>query len=360
MRKYRLQKCVPPALWPAGDQRLLADALERKGRRYPPGPANGWSPATTRTVLSSYSCGLGWQRDTGILDWNLAPSQRWPEPVIEAYLSHLQMTYGPKTVHSRISGLERALAVLEPSADRGLVLEALYRFGKPAASPDKGRHIQPSNELEELGIQIIESAEAGEHRSPRLIAQKFRTGLQIALLSRRFWRISEYMLLRLGVHVVYRDDNWSMDATKPNTRTKKRMRRGRIPTVLVPYLERYLEVYRPLLCDGRYDGDALWVSLQARPQSENSLRENVCKYTRDAFVDHVPPHNFRPSATTTMAIENPAGIDAVSRQMGHTGPRTRDQNYNLASDYDASIQWGRTWTALLKEARQRSRLQRRG
>jgi integrase len=359
MRKYRLQKSLPPALWPTGDQAMLAAALERKGRRYPPGPANGWSPATTRTVLSSYGCGLGWQRDNGLLDWNLTPAQRWPEPVIESYLSHLQATYAAKTVHSRISGLERALAILVPSADRGLVLEALYRLGKPGRNPYKERHIQPSNELLELGIEIMESAEAGEHRSPRLIAQKFRTGFQIALLSRRFWRISEYMLLGLGVHVVYRDGDWSMDATKPDTRTKKRMRRGRIPTILVPYLERYLEVYRPLLCDGRYDGDALWVSIQARPQSENSLRDNVCKYTRDAFVHHVPPHNFRHSATTTMAIENPAGIDAVSRQMGHTGPRTRDQNYNLACDYSASVQWGQTWTALLKVARQRCRLQRR-
>lgn len=358
MRRYRLQKSLPPADWSSEDQELLAAALGRKGRRHAPGPGNSWAPATTRTVLSSYACGLAWQRDTGILNWDLRPTQRWPEEVIESYLDHLHATYAAKTVHSRISGLERALAILEPTADRGLVIEALRRLHTPKRDPDKERHIQPSYDLLQLGIDIMESAEAGEHRSPRLIAQMFRTGLQIALLSMRFWRIGEYMLLHLEQHVVRRNGGWSMDATKPNTRSKRQMRCGRIPTVIVPYLERYLAVYRPLLCRGQYGGTALWVSMEARPQSENSFRDNVCKYTRDAFVDHVPPHNFRPSGTTTMAIENPAAIDAASRQMGHTGPRTRDKHYNLACGFSASAEWGKIWTAIRKKARDRRRLRR--
>jgi integrase/recombinase XerD len=359
MRKYRLQKSIPLTEWPTEDQRRWAAAFGRQGRRQAPGPANGWSPYTTQTVLSSYSCGLGWQQDVGILDWHLPPSQRWPEQVIETYLEHLKVTYAPKTVHSRISGLERALAILEPAADRGLVLEALHRLGKPSRNPEKQRHIQPSDELLQLGTDIMESAEAGEHRSPRLIAQKYRSGLQIALLSLRFWRIGDFMLLRFGVHIVRRDDHWSMDATKPDTRTKKRMRRGRIPTRLVPYLERYLELYRPLLCDGRYHGDALWVSTRARPQSETSFRDNVTKLTGERFDYHVPPQHFRHSAATTMAIVNPIAIDAVSRQMGHTGPQTLDENYNLACSYSASAQWGKTWTALLANAHDRRRLRRR-
>lgn len=359
MRRRRIQQSIRPTDWSARDQELLATAMGRKGRRYKPGPGNGWSPVTERTVLSSYGCGLGWQRDSGILDWSLTPSARWPEPVVEDYLTHLHATYAPKTVHSRISGLERAIAILEPEADRGLIIEALKRLGKPPRNPDKLRQIQPSSDLLQLGIDLMEQAEAGGHRSPRLVASLFRTGLQIALLALRFWRISEFMPLRLGVHIRRKDGHWTMNATKPDTRTKRRMRRGRIPAILVSYLERYLDCYRLLLCDDRYLGDALWVSLFARPQSENSFRDNIHKFTSMRFGTHVPPHGFRGSATTTMAIHNPKQIDAVSRQMGHSGPRTRDEAYNLACDFSASMQWADIWTQMLKEARARYRLRRR-
>ncbi len=359
MRKSRLQKSVPVTQWHESERVRLSAAIAQKGRRQVRGPANGWATATSRTVLSAYCCGLGWQRDSAILDWSLPPAQRWPEAVLEEYVAHLQATYASKTVHSRISGLERALAVLDPTGDRSLVVAALKRLGRPGPSLDKQRQVQPSSELLQLGIDIMESALAGGQRSPRLVAALFRTGLQIALLALRFWRISEFMALRVGVHVFYKDATWAMNATKANTPTKRRMRSGCVPGVLVPYLKRYLEVYRPLLCDGRYLGDALWVSTRAQPQSENGFRDNVRKFTGLRFNEPLSPHAFRHSAATTMAIHNPAQIDAVSRQMGHSGPRTRDKHYNLACAYSASIEWEKTWTEILREGREHRRLKRR-
>jgi integrase len=202
-------------------------------------------------------------------------------------------------------------------------------------------------------------AEAGRHRSPRLVATLSRTGLQIALLSLRFWRINEFMLLEIGKHIAWDGEHWTMRPTKPDTRSKRRFRSGRIPDVLVPHLERYLDMHRPLLCNGKYEGNRLWVSLRAQPQSENSFRDNVKKFTEAALDVALSPHDFRRSAATTMAIHNPVQIEAISRMMGHSGPRTRDEAYNMASDFSASQQWAETRAHILKRARDRRRLGRR-
>ncbi len=362
MRKGRLQKSVRPAQWPAGEQELLRRAFERKGRRFKPGPGNGWAPATSRTVLSSYCCGLGWLQDHGLLDWSLPPAARWSENIVIAYRDHLLETYAEATVYARISGLERALSALDPTGDRLILKELKCQLGKPGPSSARQEQVRNSGELLELGIEMMDRAGAGGRRAPRLIAARYRNGLQIALLSLRFWRISEFVALQLGLHVVERYGYWTMSATKCSSSTKRQMQNARIPDVLVPYLRTYIRFYRKMLCmkcvDGRfattYEGDALWVSAEANVQSENSLRDNIKKGTG------IPPHAFRHSAATTMAIHAPHQIEAVGRVMGHVpGSRVQEEHYNLATDYSASRQWAETWTGLLKDARKRRRLSRK-
>lgn len=355
----RRQRSIHPPEWSKSDQKLLKAALYQGGRRYQRGAAHGWSAATVRTVLSAYCCSLGWLDDQGLLDWNRAPAVRWPEPVIEAYIDHLQCTYAKATVYNRLSGLERGMAILEPDADRGLLRAALSRLGKPRGNPVHERRVQSSADLLQLGLDLMQQADVGRHRSPRLVASLHRTGLQISLLALRFWRISEFQRLEIGRHIRYEAPHWTMDATLPDQPSKKRMRRGRIPDLLAPHLERHIQIYRPLLCDRRYSGDTLWVSMFARPQSQSSIRENISGQTALRFGRHVNPHLFRKCAVTTMAVAAPKLIDAVSRQMGHTGPETRDQHYNLATSLSASNHWNNTVEQVLHAARDRRRLRRR-
>src|SRR5262245_49076773 len=99
MRK--LQRAIHPPQYPKHEQLRLVAAFDRRGRRRHRSPAHDWEDATRTTVLSSYGCGLGWQRDRGILDWNLTPVERWPENVIEDYLTHLnENEYAQATVYS--------------------------------------------------------------------------------------------------------------------------------------------------------------------------------------------------------------------------------------------------------------------
>ena len=344
------QRGIHPGQWSESERRLLETAFSKGGRRQHRSQAHDWAEATRITVISSYACGLGWLHDRGILNWELSPIARWPQKVIEAYLAHLQLNYAKATVYSRISGLERAIAILQPQADRGLLRAALVRLGRPGPNPKHEARLQSSADLLQLGLDIMDQADAGELDVPHAVL--YRTGLQIALLAVRFWRMSDYCRLSIGKSVFKRDGEWRM--REQAQKTKRRMH-GPFPLILVPRLERYWAAYRPWLCGNRYHGDALWVSTRARRQSAGSIAWHIRNRTRERFGKHVTPHHFRQSATTTIAIHAPQHMQAVSTALGH-GSRKMTDDYNLAGSFSASVQLNATVDDIIRMAKDRRRL----
>ena len=61
-----------------------------------------------------------------------------------------------------------------------------------------------------------------------------------------------------------------------------------------------------------------------------------------------------------MAIHAPLHMDAVARALDHTGAKTRDEHYNLAGSFSASLQANATFAEMIREARERRRLKRKG
>jgi integrase/recombinase XerD len=350
MRRH--QKSIRPSGWPVPDQQRLANALSGARRRYARTRAQCWSEATVKTVLSSYCCGLGWLADNGLLDWSATPAQRWPLTVLEAYLAHLQTTYSKATVCFRIGGLERAISILEPEADRGLLLAALKRLGKPGPNPIHEAKLQSSADLLQLGHDLMDKAEADHTRKPFNRAIGYRTGLQIAFLALRFLRIRDFKQLALGEQLFEDRGSWRLRIRTSKTRGKV-ARHTPFPAALVQKLERYLHAYRPQLGQGRYGGKALWVSSRGKPQSQKSIYWNICKQTKMRFGKPVNPHLFRNCAATTMALHAPMHMHAISHALGHSGSTVRDKHYNLAGSFSASIELNGTVEAVLREARAR-------
>lgn len=361
MHKRRRRMGIPPRDWSQAERDRLDAALGRKGRMQKKGPANGWSPATLPTVLSPYGLALAWLQDEGLLDWSLSPAARWPEPIIERYDAYLEAHYPKGTHQNRLRGLERAICILEPEADRRLFHNAINRLGKVHPSVDKERRAQSSIDLEDLGDDMMDSADAGEQRSPRLCAAHYRSGLQIGVLAAMMNRRGEFRLLECDVHVFPEGGRWYMKAGKPNSSTKRHPRKRRIPERLSKRFDRYVSVYREMLCCDRkgvrrYTGKALWISTRCRQQSANSISENICKFTKERFGEPVNVHAFRYSGVTTVAIFAPEQMHAVQVVVGHApGSRTTNDNYNKASSYSASLEWN----SIAKEIRERGLLRHR-
>ena len=106
-----------------------------------------------------------------VLFWQHRCFREDAEPVLELYCDHLDATYPKGTRRNRLSGLERAISVLEPEADRALFVQAKKRLGKVHPSPDKERRVQSTIDLEDLGDELMDLADTGRHRSPRLALQ---------------------------------------------------------------------------------------------------------------------------------------------------------------------------------------------
>ena len=142
------------------------------------------------------------------------------------------------------------------------------------------------------------------------------------------------------------------------SKTKRRRLISRVsfPALLVPRLERHLAVYRPLLCGGRYDGEALWVSRISRPQSAEVIAWNINNRTRERFERHVNLQLFRKCKVTTFAIHAPKQIHAASTALGHSNMKTTTDHYNLANAFSASIQLNATLDKVVRAAKDRKRL----
>jgi integrase len=307
-----------------------------------------------RNLISSYSCSLGWLADRGLLDWDLAPGERWRDEVLEQYIRHLEATYSKATVAHRLRYLELALATLDPMADRELLHAALFRLGRPGRNRSKDAHIVLSHRLLQLGLDMMDEADAS-YLSPAS-AGHYRTGLQIASMAIVPWRIGEFSRLTVGSnrsHIYQIDNRWRIRISALETKNRVSGRDVLFPKSLVKRLELYLNIYREELRGGHYEGDAVWLSTRAQPQGSHTIWWHFKKRTGSS------PHAFRRAAATTMAIYAPTRMEAVMSCLGQTSTQTRDEHYNLAGSFSASLQLNDVNDAILSSAKEWHRLGRR-
>jgi integrase/recombinase XerD len=188
----------------------------------------------------------------------------------------------------------------------------------------------------------MSEAETGA-RSPRRRAVAYRDGLIVALLAARPLRRRNFATLELGRHLARAGEGWRIVVPGEETKTGRPLDLL-FPEVLMPALERYLAVHRPVLAmqPGRGRGKAgaaLWLSAEGGPLSEVMLGYLVKERTRAAFGRAINPHLFRDAAATSLAIEDPARVRIAAQVLGHTAFATTERHYNLARSQDAASAW---------------------
>lgn len=363
------QCSIRPEQWSDDERARLARAQSPgRRRRDKPGLLHQ-SPLHARNFISSYSCSLGWLSDNGLLDWSLAPATRWTAPILERYVQHLKTNYADATVVHRLRYLERAIATLDPEADRQLIKDELFFLGSPGRNRAKDGDLPYTHELLQLGHDIMDKADDDPQQGKWHSAAQFRTGLQCALMALVSWRISELAALAIGEEApiaVYRrsDGTWRMRISKQAAAGKKKARDAPFPRTLVVRLERYLSWHRRRLCTDpsgsvRYTGTALWVSRRYRPQHAGSIARDMKKASGGRFTVPSSPHRYRKSATTSTAVFAPQHMAMVMPILGQSDMATRDEHYNLACSYSASISLNDTTEIISQRAAEKRRRRRR-
>ena len=155
---------------------------------------------------------------------------------------------------------------------------------------------------------------------------KYRDGMVTAFLPYRPVRLENLTAIALGRHLIRDGDGWFCQFDADEMKDKQSLS-FTFPDRLVPYLQTYLNIYRPILLKGN-NFPELWISTRGTPMSEQSVYWNTCRLTEELFGQRINPHLFRDCAASAMATDDPEHVLAIARILGHSSIETSTRHYN--------------------------------
>ena len=102
-------------------------------------------------------------------------------------------------------------------------------------------------------------------------------------------------------------------------------------------------------------GDALWISRDDSPCTQQTFANIIRKRTREAGRADLSPHLFRSGAASSIAVDAPGDVDIIPTVLGHGSPKAAERHYNLAGSREASRDHGRLIDDLREQHARRPR-----
>jgi integrase/recombinase XerD len=330
--------CLKPEFWPDADRALWQAAIT-------PGDVlddcvaarASHSAASNRKAESGYGRWLTFLGSACPEALTLAPAERITAVRTRDYVRSLQdLGNASQTILARLQELGEVARVMNPAGNWAFLnrLGARVRAShKPARSKN---HLQLSDKLLGLGLDLIEQAAATQGLAA---ARLHRDGLIIALLALVPIRRKNLAELQIGGSVINFAGCWRIILDESQTKTRQHHETD-WPEALVEPLETYLARHRPLLTGrhGRWasaTGDALWISSDGSPMTQIALYDVIRKQTKAAFGTAINPHLFRDAAATTLAIADPGHVRVAAPLLGHRSFATTERHYRQAHAMEA-------------------------
>jgi integrase len=346
--------CRPVELWPAADQAAWHRALTPRSIFEEEG-----GELADRSPISITKYAKGWGRWLVFLEGhdpdalNVPAGQRCSKARVQAYVEHLRHSGNADgTVINRL----QELVVVATILDAGCDLKAISRFIGALRSglvPAQSKaHVRPSNELVDLGFRLMEAA-ADARSIDDAIA--YRDGLVIAFLALHPIRRKNLARLAIGKNLIRQSDGWRLVLGRDETKTHEPYE-APIAEVLVAAIDTYIELQRPVLAarTGRWTaevGNALWVSADGSPMTEEGLSNRIELHTEAAFGKAISPHRFRDAAATTLVVADPVHVRAAAPLLGHRSLAMTEKHYIQAKGLEAQ----RSYLDVIREARNAKR-----
>lgn len=305
------------------------------------GPAANWRDDTIAFNWRSYLLFLGWMAHCGRYESAASSGSRLTTDLIIGFIEEMRRRgNAAATILMRVLALERVLAVLAPQVDRSELRHIIRNLPEGRDASAKRARLQETAVLVDLGISLMIHVEKPGKRLTRQLATMFRDGLQIALLALRPFRRGNFTALEIGKHLVKRGEVWWL-VIEPEETKNGAFIEVPFPADLVPWLEKYLNLYRPLLAGSKYKGQALWVSYWFTAQDDTSVYGQIVSRTEDAFGVGLNPHLFRHSLATSLAINEPEMV-RISHVILANDVATCERDYNIAMMHVAGKRLGGT------------------
>jgi len=238
-------------------------------------------------------------------------------------------------------------------------LRRIYARLRRSATPahDDRARVVPAATLFDLATSLMQRAETEIDRPGCRRALWYRDGLLIAMLCAWAPRSRNLAATVIGGSLQRRGEVW-WSAFGPEATKNKRPIEVPLPDQFTPWIDRYIDYYRPLLaCRSSIPavGDSFWLSSSGKPLTAKKIGERVSAVTKRELGRAVNPHLFRKVIPTELAIRDPAHVGVAQPLLGHADYRTTQQAYNLGRALDAARQHHRLVQSIRSVSSSRTR-----
>lgn len=328
----RLPSALPIAAWPQRDR--IAWAIANDGDPLAPGGAGAgvrWRETTRGFYQRGYGEWLGWLADRGGLDADAEPASRATQALVRQYLTDQeQANFADYSRVARLASLGSALQVISPNVDTAFINRAAARI-RSYANPKKNLtlRMRPLRDVYDLGLSFMARADAGEGKDPVDQAILFRDGMLLSLWVLRPLRIANLGSIQIGKNLRREGEGHRLEFAGDEMKAH-RLFTCAWPDSLGEALERYLDIYRPLLLAAKGAPNvspALWISYRATAMKASSVGQAIRIRTRIAFGTEMGPHIMRHIVGTALAEEYPEYVTDVATVLGHRSPETSRRFY---------------------------------
>ena len=322
-------RSLPIGRWPAAVRTAWQEACRPSVRLKRGGAASHLKPVVQHDLAKR--CGLFFDSlmRSGKLDMNAAAGMQVTPGNVEAYVAELKSRVSSVTVYGSIQKLRRFVQLTTPDRDLGWLVAIERQLFSEMRPRPKWDRVVYTEVLEEGGLTLMVEAEMSKR--PELTrARMFRNGLMIALLAHCPVRLKNYAALEIGRSFVNVDGIWWIVLTAAETKEKREDERP-VPEELTDSVERYLEIYRPILARGKTGSNAFWMAWDGKPMSQCSVAETITETTRLTVGVTVTPHLFRTAGLTTLATRAGNKPHAGAALLHHRPSLDTEKNYNRAS-----------------------------
>ena len=336
----------PVESWPIADRVAWEDACRPSVRLRRGGIASHMRRVTQNDLAKRYGLFLDSLLRSGRLDEKACAGAQVTPNSVDAYVTELKSRVSSVTVYGSIQKLRRIVQLISPDRDLDWLIGIERELLSEMRSRPKWDRVVHADVLSDAGRTLMSEAEIAKR--PKLTrARMFRDGLTIALLAYCPIRLKNFAALEIGRSFVNVDGTWWVVLTATETKEKREDERP-VSEELIPSIERYLDVYRPILARSNTRSNALWMAMDGKPMSYATVGELITETTRMTVDVPVSPHLFRTAGVTTLATRAGDKPHAGSALLHHRpgGPVTQE-NYNRATCISA----GKSYAAVTRAYR---------
>jgi site-specific recombinase XerD len=322
--------------WPSVDQRAWEEAC-RPGHRFQRGGAAAHLAEVSRIdIARRYGMFLDFLQRHGALDRKAeaAAAQTTPENVAK-YIEELQKRVRSVTVWNCVYKLRRASALIAPRGDFGWLSEIEKDIAFTMQPRSKYDRLVLSDRLLEAAMTLVIEAELAECSSTAR-AKRVRDATMIAFLSLCPIRAKNFAALEIGKTFRNISGVWWITLLARSTKSRNPLER-RVPSLIKPIIDKYINVYRPLLLRPDRPTDVLWLSAtDGQRMLPSNISTLISKITQETIGVSVSPHLFRTAGSSTAAIYCGDMPYLGSALLDHRGNRVNEDHYKRASSMTAA------------------------